>query len=190
MNIIILGKPGAGKGTQSEIICKEFDLYHLSTGDLFRANLEHRTELGEKIRSYMNSPNLISDEIVNEVVSKEISARNYNNIVFDGYPRTIFQAEFLEGELDYNHVQIILLDVSDSIAINRIKKRQRLEDRTESNSLEKIKGRINEYKRLTEPIVERYSLQERLIVLDGEEDIETVAYKLKNTINLAQVTIR
>ena len=89
MNIVIFGPPGAGKGTQSKFIAKKYNIYQLSTGDLLRSEINNGTELGNKISSIMNSGELVSDQIVGDLIEKFISNENYKNkIIFDGYPRT------------------------------------------------------------------------------------------------------
>ena len=96
MNIVIFGPPGAGKGTQSKFIVKKFNLYQLSTGELLRTEIKNKTELGQEITSIINSGNLVSDNIVSDLIEKYISDKNLNNkIIFDGYPRTLNQAKNL-----------------------------------------------------------------------------------------------
>ena len=97
MNIVIFGPPGAGKGTQSNFIVKKFKLYQISTGELLRKEIKNNTILGKKISSIINSGELVSDEIVSNLIEKFISNDNYkNHIIFDGYHRTLSQAKNLE----------------------------------------------------------------------------------------------
>ena len=96
MNIIIFGPPGAGKGTQSKFLVSKYKLYQLSTGDLLRNEIKNKSELGLKISSIINTGGLVSDEIVGNLIEKFVSDETYkNNIIFDGYPRTLFQAKNL-----------------------------------------------------------------------------------------------
>ena len=96
MNIVIFGPPGAGKGTQSEFIVKEFNLFKLSTGDLLREEINKKTQLGIKITSIVNAGSLVSDNIINNLIENIISNQEYvNRIIFDGYPRNLSQAENL-----------------------------------------------------------------------------------------------
>ena len=100
MNIVIFGPPGAGKGTQSKFIVNKYGLHQLSTGDLLRNEIKNKTELGSKITRIMNNGELVSDEIVNNLISKFISNDIYKNkIIFDGYPRTLSQANNLNNLL-------------------------------------------------------------------------------------------
>ena len=178
MNIIILGKPGSGKGTQAKMLAKKYKLNHFSTGELFRKHLKENTELGKKIKLFMNSPNLVPDEIVNEVVKQEVENRNHDNILFDGFPRTLNQAEFLDKILKKPIDHVALLEVSDRTAIKRIQKRQKLDPRTESNTSEKIIERITEFKRLTNPIIEKYKKENKLKIINGESPIKEVSKKI------------
>jgi len=182
MNIIFLGKPGAGKGLHSELIAKQYNLHHFSTGDLFRKQMNKNTKLGKEVKSYMNSANLVPDEIVNKVVAEEVKIHNYENIIFDGYPRTLPQAEFLDKELKISIDHIKLLDIPDNIAIKRIQDRQKINPRTESNSLERVKDRITEFNKLTLPVIDKYKKEGRLKIVNGNNTIESVSNKINNII--------
>ena len=97
MNLILLGPPGAGKGTQAKFIAKKFNLYQLSTGDLLRDEIKNKTEIGKKIEQIIAHGDFVIDEIVNKLLKKVITSSPYRNrIIFDGYPRNIPQAENLE----------------------------------------------------------------------------------------------
>ena len=122
MNIVIFGPPGAGKGTQSKFIVKKFNLYQLSTGDLLRNEVKNKTELGLKISSIMNSGQLVSDEIVGNLIEKFVSNNKYKNkIIFDGYPRTLIQAKNLDNLLK-KYDQNINIVLKLSVSLDTIKK--------------------------------------------------------------------
>jgi adenylate kinase len=123
MNIVIFGPPGAGKGTQSKFIVKKFNLFQLSTGELLRNEIINKTQLGLNISSTMNSGNLVSDNIVSDLIEKYISNNNFNDrLIFDGYPRNISQAENLNLLLKkYNRKIDLVLKLS--VPIDIIKKR-------------------------------------------------------------------
>ena len=101
MNIVIFGPPGAGKGTQSNLIVKKYNLYQLSTGELLRKEIKKNTTLGHKISEIINSGNLVSDNIVGSLIETYISNDKYKNkLIFDGYPRNLIQAEYLEKAIN------------------------------------------------------------------------------------------
>ena len=97
VNIILFGPPGAGKGTQADKIVENFNLYKISTGDLLREEIKNNTNLGNKIKSIIDKGSLVSDNIVNDLITKVISDKKlYNRLIFDGYPRNLEQATYLE----------------------------------------------------------------------------------------------
>ena len=107
MNIILFGPPGAGKGTQSDKIVKKFNLYKVSTGDLLRDEIKNKTDLGNKIKSMMDTGLLIPDNIINDLIAKVIiNKKNYNRLIFDGYPRNLTQAKNLDSQIKKNKQKI------------------------------------------------------------------------------------
>ena len=123
MNIVIFGPPGAGKGTQSKFIVKKYNLHQLSTGELLRNEIINKTQLGQEISSIINSGNLVSDQIVSNLIERFISDNDYKNrLIFDGYPRNKVQAENLNALLK-KHSQKIDLVLKLSVSLDVIKKR-------------------------------------------------------------------
>jgi len=107
VNIILFGPPGAGKGTQSDKIVKKFNLYKVSTGDLLRDEIKNKTDLGNKIKSMMDTGLLIPDNIINDLIAKVIiNKKNYNRLIFDGYPRNLTQAKNLDSQIKKNKQKI------------------------------------------------------------------------------------
>ena len=122
MNIVIFGPPGAGKGTQSKFIVNKYNLYQLSTGDLLRNEIKNKTELGSEISSIMNAGELVSDNIVSELIEKFVSNNKYKNkIIFDGYPRNLEQAKNLDKMLRL-HGQKIDVVLKLSVTLATVKK--------------------------------------------------------------------
>ena len=124
MKIIMLGAPGAGKGTQADKICAKYNIPHISTGDIFRANIKNNTELGQKAKSYMDKGELVPDELVVDLVVDRIKADDCTNgYVLDGFPRTIPQAEALDAALAAINDKVdyaINVEVPDENIINRM----------------------------------------------------------------------
>ena len=143
MNIVIFGPPGAGKGTQSNFIVEKFKLFQLSTGELLRKEIKNNSKLGVEISSIINSGNLVSNNIVSDLIEKYISDKMYKNeLIFDGYPRNLDQAKNLNILLN-KYDQKIDLVLKLSVSLNTIKKRilerKYLEKREDDNELIAIK---------------------------------------------------
>ena len=170
MNIVIFGPPGAGKGTQSKFIVKKYNIHQLSTGDLLRNEIKKGSELGIKISSIMNSGELVSDEIVGDLIEKFISNENYKNkIIFDGYPRTLNQAKNLDTLLKkYNQkIDIVLkLDVSLETIKKRISERKSIEKRADDKEEIAIK-RFQNYEKSSEPVLNYYKQSSGIISPNG-----------------------
>ena len=128
MNIILFGPPGAGKGTQATKIVKKFNLHKVSTGDLLREEIKNNTDLGNKIKSMMDAGSLISDNIINDLITKVISNKKfYNRLIFDGYPRNLKQAKNLDSQIKKYKQKIscvLSLNVDKESIIKRISGRQ------------------------------------------------------------------
>ncbi len=177
MNLVIFGPPGAGKGTQSSFITKKYKLYQLSTGELLRTEIKNKTSLGNKISSIINSGDLVSDEIVSELIEKFISKEKYQNkIIFDGYPRNLNQAINLENLLQKNNQRIdIVLKLSVGLETikKRISERKNLEKRTDDNEQTAIK-RYNTYEKNSKPLINFYKQSGLLRVVNGERSISEI----------------
>ena len=177
MNLIIFGPPGAGKGTQSKYIANKYNLYQLSTGELLRNEIKNKTELGSKISSIINSGELVSDEIVSNLIEKFISNNNYKNkIIFDGYPRTLSQAKNLDNLLNKykQKIDIVLkLSVNLETVKKRILERQTQENRADDNEEIAIK-RYRTYEKSSEPVINYYKQSNLLKVVNGEAGISEI----------------
>ncbi len=178
MNIVIFGPPGAGKGTQSNFIVKKFNLYQLSTGELLRKEINDKTQLGQQISSIINTGNLVSDEIVGNLIEKFIANKNYKNrLIFDGYPRNLSQARYLDVLLKRNNQKIdiaLKLSVSLETIKKRIFERKNLEKRADDNDKIAIK-RYETYENNIEPVINFYKQSDLLQVVNGEASITEIS---------------
>ena len=186
MNLIIFGPPGAGKGTQSKYIANKYNLYQLSTGELLRNEIKNKTELGSKISSIINSGELVSDEIVSNLIEKFISNNNYKNkIIFDGYPRTLSQAKNLDNLLNKykQKIDIVLkLSVNLETVKKRILERQTQENRADDNEEIAIK-RYKTYEKSSEPVLNYYKQSNLLKVVNGEAGISEINSEISGLID-------
>ena len=178
MNIVIFGPPGAGKGTQSNFIVKKFNLYQISTGELLRKEINDKTQLGQQISSIINTGNLVSDEIVGNLIEKFIADKNYKNrLIFDGYPRNLSQARYLDVLLKRNNQKIdiaLKLSVSLKTIKKRILERKNLEKRADDNEKIAIK-RYETYENNIEPVINFYKQSDLLQVVNGEASITEIS---------------
>ena len=186
MNIIIFGPPGAGKGTQSKFIANKYNLYQLSTGELLRNEIKNKTELGSQISSIINSGELVSDEIVSDLIEKFISNDIYKHkIIFDGYPRNLTQAKNLHNLLKKykQKIDIVLkLSVSLETVKKRISERQNQEKRADDNEEIAIK-RYKTYEKSSEPVIDYYKQSNLLKVVNGETGISEINSEISGLID-------
>ena len=178
MNVVIFGPPGAGKGTQSSFIAEKFKLHQLSTGELLRNEIKKETSLGQQISSIINSGNLVSDNIVSDLIEKFISNSIYKSrLIFDGYPRNLNQATNL-GNLLKKYDQKIDIVLKLSVSLETIKKRilerSSLEKRADDNEEIAIK-RYKLYEKNINPIINFYKQSNLLKVVNGETSISEIS---------------
>ena len=181
MNIVIFGPPGAGKGTQSNLIAKKLNLHQLSTGELLRKEIKEKSDLGIRISSTMKSGNLVSDKIVGDLIEKYVSNKIYTNkLIFDGYPRNLIQAKNLDNLLKkYDQKIDIVLKLS--VALETIKKRiterKTLEKRDDDDEKTAIK-RFENYEIKIKPVIDFYKKTNLLQVVNGEGSISEINEKI------------
>ena len=181
MNIVIFGPPGAGKGTQSNFIVNKFNLHQLSTGDLLRREIKDQTKLGNEISSIINSGNLVSDQIVSDLIEKYISNSIYKSrLIFDGYPRNLNQAKNLNillTKYDQKIDVVLKLSVSLKTIKKRISERKNLENRADDNEEIAIK-RYQTYEKNIDPVISFYKETNLLKVVNGETSISEISNEI------------
>jgi adenylate kinase len=201
---IIMGVQGSGKGTQAQRLQKEFDLVHISVGDLFRWNIQNHTKLGARIKRIVKSGKLVSDAIVEEVVRSRLDQHDWNyGFILDGFPRNHAQAEFFLESYDIDAV--ILIDVPDTVVLERILRRRlcsrcgldynlihhrpavadvcdvcggTLVARPDDNP-EAIRERLKDYRTQTEPTLELFRRKGLVLKIDGTKPVDEVYQELR-----------
>jgi len=182
MNIILLGPPGAGKGTQAKRLIDSRGMVQLSTGDMLRAAVAAGTEIGLKAKAIMDAGDLVSDEVVIGVVSERLEQADVkasSGVIFDGFPRTTAQAEALDNLLASKGMvldAVIEIRVPDEMLVGRIELRARETggSRADDNA-EILKKRLANYHRDTAPLVEYYGARGKLETIDGSQAIDEVS---------------
>ena len=158
INVLMFGPPGSGKGTQSVTLAEKYNLLHLSTGDMLRAELAANTDLGRKMAAIMASGELVPDEVVIDMIAHKIDATTGKaGFIFDGFPRTVQQAEALQSMLEERNMQIdmmLVLEVGDTELTERMKKRALISGRADDADEAVINNRIAVYRAKTEPVIE------------------------------------
>lgn len=187
LNIVLFGPPGSGKGTQSERLVSKYGLIHLSTGDVFRANIKGETELGLLAKSYMDKGQLVPDEVtINMLRSEVMKHQEPKGFIFDGFPRTNPQAQALDEflkELNTGIKLMLALEVEESELKERLKKRAEVSGRADDANPEVIANRIRVYNAETAPVKEYYAAQNKLISIDGIGSIDEISQRLFEAID-------
>ncbi len=178
LNLVLFGPPGAGKGTQSEKIIHKYHLVHLSTGDLLRSQIMAGTELGMKAKTLMDQGMLVPDEVVIGMIDSQLREhQEAAGFIFDGFPRTVKQAEALDSLLATYGEQIdvmVALNVPDEELKSRLLMRGQTSGRPDDQNEEKIKTRIHEYNSKTTPVADHYRKQQKLQTVRGVGEIEEI----------------
>ncbi len=187
INIVLFGKPGAGKGTQAEFLKEKYNLIHLSTGDIFRYNIKNETELGILAKTFMDHGDLVPDEVTIKMLQNEVNGNpNSAGFLFDGFPRTIAQAIALDDFLESKNSKItatIALDANDEILVQRLLERGQTSGRPDDQDEVKIRNRYNEYNEKTAPLTNYYQKQNKFIAVNGIGKVAEVTARLSKVID-------
>ena len=208
MNLVLLGAPGAGKGTQAQRLVAEFGVAHISTGDLLRAAVKGGTELGVQAKKYMDAGELVPDQLVIDLVQERLAADDaQKGFILDGFPRNTAQAVTLDSELAAMGRSLdcaLLVDVPGDVIIGRLSSRRTCRDcgytgtvsdtvcptcggemyQRDDDKPETIKNRLDVYEKNTSPLVEYYRGQNILKVVDGDRDADVVYNEVKDVLGL------
>jgi adenylate kinase len=182
LNIILFGPPGAGKGTQSKLLLEKYELTHLSTGDIFRYNIDNGTELGLTAKEYSDGGKLVPDKVTIEIV-KDFILRNkgVKGFIFDGFPRTIAQGIALDhmlSELQTDIDLMLALEVDDEELVRRLLERGKTSNRADDQNEETIRQRLEVYENETSPLAEFYSKQDKYVGIHGAGEIQEIFERL------------
>ncbi|WP_411031106.1 adenylate kinase [Spongiimicrobium sp. 3-5] len=187
INLVLFGKPGAGKGTQAEFLKEKYNLKHISTGDVFRYNIKNGTELGKLAQSYMDKGDLVPDELTIKMLQEEVEKNpDASGFIFDGFPRTTAQSEALDNFLESKNMKInatIALEADDKVLVERLLERGKLSGRPDDQDKEKIENRFEEYNQKTAPLRQYYEAQSKFHSVNGIGTIDEVTQRLKAVID-------
>lgn len=208
MNIVLLGAPGAGKGTQAQRLVRDFGVAHISTGDLLRAAVKGGTELGIQAKKFMDAGELVPDQLVIDLVKERLAQEDaQNGFMLDGFPRNTVQAVTLDTELSALGRELdcaLLVDVPYPVIIKRLSSRRTCREcghtgtasdtvcpscggemyQRDDDKPETIKNRLDVYEKSTSPLVEYYRGQGILKTVDGNRDVDVVYEDVKKALNL------
>lgn len=189
-NLILFGPPGSGKGTQSEKLVEKYGLVHLSTGNLLREEISNQTPLGLEAKTLMDKGHLVPDAVVIGMVDSFMDKhRDANGFLFDGFPRTVAQAEALDQLMEKKQTQInvlLALEVSEAELIKRILNRGLSSGRSDDTNEEVIKSRVNEYEKKTAAVAGYYEQFEKVKHIAGEGSVEEIFTALCKEIDAAK----
>ena len=184
--IIFLGPPGSGKGTQAEMLSKKLNFQHISVGDLLRENISNNTKLGKLANTYVDSGELVPDDLIIELVNSSLQSlqnnkdSQFSGMILDGFPRTINQASSLDvkiSDLDAKIKSVIYLNILDEKIITRLQARGRNDDKPNL-----IRNRLNVYRDQTEPLLDYYNEKELLDSINGDQKMQDVNSSILNVL--------
>jgi adenylate kinase len=187
LNIVLFGPPGCGKGTQSEKLIAKYQLVHLSTGDILRAEIANQTKLGVEAKAFMDKGALVPDEVVIGMIASKLDAnKSAKGFIFDGFPRTPAQADALDKMLAERKLSIgcmLSLEVEHQELVNRLLNRGKTSGRSDDQNPEIIDNRIKEYHAKTAPVIKFYEAQGKFYGIQGMGTIDEIFGRLSNVID-------
>ena len=191
MKIVFFGPPGSGKGTQAKLLAKELNILHLSTGDILRDKLSDGDSLSIKLKEIMSSGNLVSDEILNQIIANKLMSEECSNgYILDGYPRTISQSEFLLSFAKSNNLNLDIIfnfRIDFKLVEERIIYRSQQEQRSDDN-IDVIKTRLDKYIEETYPVSQFFSenFSQNFFTIDASQEVSKIQKELINIIKKGQ----
>ena len=187
LNLVLFGPPGAGKGTQAERLVEKYQLVHLSTGDIFRSNINEGTDLGQLAKSYIDKGALVPDEVTIGMLEAEVNSNsNAKGFIFDGFPRTSAQAEALDAFLNSKGTEVssmLALEVDENELISRLLERGKSSGRADDQDADIIKNRIQVYENETAVLKTYYANQNKFFGIEGVGTIESITLGLCKAID-------
>lgn len=182
INLILFGPPGSGKGTQAAKLVEKYNLLHISTGDLFRYEMGNNTPLGQEAKSYIQKGELVPDSVtIGMLRNKVTSTPDVEGYIFDGFPRTVAQAEALDAlmqEMETSISKLILLSVDDNEIVTRLLERGKTSGRSDDQDESTIRNRIKIFKNETSPVFDYYAEQEKAVQVEGIGSIADIFSRL------------
>lgn len=190
LNVLLLGPQGAGKGTQAKRIASAYGIPHVATGDMLRASIAERSDVGMRVKSVVESGRLVPDELMIDLIRARIAAEDTDaGFILDGFPRTTAQAEALDtmfGDIGRNFSVVFALQLGDQVAVERLLLRGKLEGRVDDNP-DAIAKRLAAYHRETEPLVEYYRTRGNLVTINADRTEGEVFDELQGVLEQAAV---
>ena len=187
INLVLFGKPGAGKGTQAAFLKDKYGLKHISTGEVFRDNIKNGTALGKLAKSYIDKGELVPDEVTISMLQEEVeNASDASGFIFDGFPRTEAQAQALDNFLESRGMKVdatIALEADDQILIDRLLERGKVSGRSDDQDEAKIRYRFEEYNSKTAPLRAYYQAQGKFHDVNGVGEIKEITDRLSRVVD-------
>ena len=187
INIVLFGKPGAGKGTQAEFLKSKYQLFHISTGDLFRHHISNKTNLGQLAQSYMSNGDLVPDQVTIDMLKDAVDTNaDAKGFIFDGFPRTTKQAEALDDFLSEKSMEIsatLALEANEDVLMERLVTRGKISGRVDDQNEEKIRKRFEEYNNKTALLRDFYTAQGKFHSVNGFGSVNEINRRLTDLID-------